>query len=141
MLLDKKEIENNIYNILNNSRSDDIYSDLLFLMLDIVSRGFLQKDLYIFCNEFYKRVKQSYSFRVLKHLLKIMDIIWYGYDKFSDDKSISNKIKLYENSLTIQDLKASKDTKNMFVLKKDAKVNRSKVFLESKELLLLYLNE
>jgi hypothetical protein len=141
MLLNKKEIENNIYNILNNTRYEDIYSELLFLVLDIVSRGFFQLDLYTFFVDFYKKVKTVYPFSIIKILFSIMDIIWYGYDRFSDNKSIGNKIKLYDNSLTSDDLKASKDTKNMFVLKKDSQISRSKVFIESKEMLLLCLNE
>ena len=141
MLLNKKEIENNIYNILNNTRYEDIYSELLFLVLDIVSRGFFQLDLYTFFVDFYKKVKTVYPFSIIKILFSIMDIIWYGYDRFSDNKSIGNKIKLYNNSLTSDDLKASKDTKNMFVLKKDSQISRSKVFIESKEKMLLYLNE
>ena len=141
MLLNKKEIENNIYNILNNTRYEDIYSELLFLVLDIVSRGFFQLDLYTFFVDFYKKVKTVYPFSIIKILFSIMDIIWYGYDRLSEDKSIGNKIKLYDNSLTSDDLKASKDTKNMFVLKKDSQISRSKVFIESKEMLLLCLNE
>jgi hypothetical protein len=141
MLLNKKDIENDIYNILNNSRYEDIYSELLFLVLDIVSRGFFQLELYTFFEEINKKVKNVYPFKILKILYNIMDIIWYGYDKFSDNNTITNKIKLYDNTLTVHDLKASKETKKMFVLKKDVKLNRSKVFIESKEMLLLCLNE
>ena len=141
MLLNKKDIENNVCDILNNTRYEDIYSELLFLVLDIVSRGFFQLDLYTFFVDFYKRVKTVYPFSIIKILFSIMDIIWYGYDRFSEDKSFGNKIKLYDNTLTMEDLKASKDTRKMFVLKKDSQISRSKVFIESKEMLLLCLNE
>jgi hypothetical protein len=132
-MLNKKEIEENIYKIVNESRQEDIYSDLLFLVLEIAAKGYTQIELYNMFIEISMNLKKNYNFQVVKVVYGIMDIIWYGKN---DDC-----VKLFDHSLTNEDLELSKSSENMFIIRKDYDKQRSRVFIESKEKMLLYLNE
>ena len=132
-MLNKKEIEENIYKIVNESRQEDIYSDLLFLVLEIAAKGYTQIELYNMFIEISMNLKKNYNFQVVKVVYGIMDIIWYGKN---DDC-----VKLFDRSLTNEDLELSKSSENMFIIRKDYDKQRSRVFIESKEKMLLYLNE
>jgi hypothetical protein len=132
-MLNKKEIEENIYKIVNESRQEDIYSDLLFLVLEIAAKGYTQIELYKMFIEISMNLKKNYNFQVVKVVYGIMDIIWYGKN---DDC-----VKLFDHSLTNEDLELSKSSENMFIIRKDYDKQRSRVFIESKEKMLLYLNE